>query len=289
MTRTGAQRAASLGLVAVMVLWSSIWVSTERRLARIHRVPASPGSSFAGGDAERGRRLATGVALCSFCHGHDLGGRIVVDDPWLGSLYAPNLTSGRGGLGATRSDEELARAIRWGVDPAGRSLVLMPSEHLGQLTDRDLRDIIAFLRAAPAVSRRTPDRWMGPVTRLALVVGLAPELLAAERSLEAQPGRSGSHPRGAYLAAVGSCRVCHRDDLRGGLHPLATAGEPDPPDISGRGPIRDWSPSEFRMAMRSGRTPDGRHLDPVYMPWPHFAQLRDDEIDALFGYLRGSR
>jgi hypothetical protein len=53
--------------------------------------------------------------------------------------------------------------------------------------------------------------------------------------------------------------------------------------------MANWSQEQFRLAMRSGLTPDGRNLDPRYMPWPQFAELRDDELGALFEYLSGTR
>ena len=38
--------------------------------------------------------------------------------------------------------------------------------------------------------------------------------------------------------------------------------------------------------MRSGMTPDGRLLDAEYMPWPFFASMTDDELRAMWRYLR---
>jgi mono/diheme cytochrome c family protein len=283
-------RRALLGLLLVAAMPVSIWAVTELRLSRVHSLPVNePVEAGSLADLERGRRLVTGVGLCTFCHGHDLAGKVVVDDPWLGRLYAPNLTSGIGGAAALRSDDELARAIRWGVDTSGRSLLLMPSEHLLVMTPEDVAAVTLYLRSVPPVDTEVPDKEMGPLTRLALVLGLSPELFSAERSLAARDRVLTERSEGAYLASVGSCRVCHGDALRGGLHPLALPEEPEPPDISGHGPMANWSQEQFRLAMRSGLTPDGRNLDPRYMPWPQFAELRDDELGALFEYLSGTR
>jgi cytochrome c553 len=277
-----------IGTLLAASMPASIWAVTEIRLARVHSAPDMDAQTDASqADLERGRRLVEGVGLCTFCHGHDLAGKIVVDDPWLGRLYAPNLTRGIGGAAGLRSDAELARAIRWGVGTQGQSLLLMPSEHLQVLNDQDLAAITGYLRSVPAVDASTPERRMGPITRLALVLGLSPELFSAERSLAARVASTPENSNGAYLASVGSCRVCHGDELRGGLHPLALPDEPEPPDISGHGAITEWSEEQFRVAMRSGLTPAGRNLDPQYMPWPQFAELADDELNSLFAYLRG--
>ncbi len=278
--------AVALSLLAAVGVSAGVWWISERRLE--WRWSAEAVQLV--GDAEpaaieRGRRLATGVALCTFCHGSDLGGKALVDDRWIGRLYAPNLTTGGGGVVGVSSDRELEQAIRRGIGRDGRSLLLMPAEHLAALTDGEVGDLIAFLRAAPTVEASTPDRWVGPLTRLVLVAGLSPELLAAERAFEvAQRPREPVDP-GARLIAIGSCRVCHRDDLRGGLHPLALPDEPDPPDITVGGELASWTPEQFRRVMRTGLRPDGRLLDPRFMPWPQFSRLGDAELDAIWRYL----
>ena len=42
----------------------------------------------------RGKYLATTVTVCVDCHGENFAGGIVVDDPALGRIVAPNLTTG---------------------------------------------------------------------------------------------------------------------------------------------------------------------------------------------------
>src|SRR5690606_20087824 len=42
----------------------------------------------------RGKHLVEARFLCTECHGADFGGGVMVDDPALGSLLGPNLTSG---------------------------------------------------------------------------------------------------------------------------------------------------------------------------------------------------
>jgi mono/diheme cytochrome c family protein len=285
---------AAAGL-ALAALSGGVVQLSEARLERSWATPeaqvAVPGDAAA---IERGRHIGEAIAQCTFCHGDDLSGRRLADDPWIGRIWGPNLTSGVGGLPRDYRDEDLVRVIRHGVTRSGRSVRLMPSEHLRAMSDADLGALIAWLRSVPPVDATPPEAQAGPATRLALVAGLAPELLAAERIDHAAPPPPAPPPGataeyGAYLVGIGICRVCHHDGLEGGLHPLALPGEPPPSDLRASGPLAAWSGDEFVTAMRSGTTPEGRRLDARYMPWPRYAQMSDVELRAIWAYLRTLR
>jgi mono/diheme cytochrome c family protein len=96
--------------------------------------------------------------------------------------------------------------------------------------------------------------------------------------------------RGAELAAVGDCAVCHTETGgrpyaggRGVPTPFgvvyATNITPDPDTGIGR-----WSEAAFRRAMRDGIDRSGRHLYPV-LPYPHFTRASDDDIAAMYAFL----
>lgn len=319
-------RCAALGLgVLAAMAGGGVYARSEAVLTRRHAIPPEAGYSAIAVDAallERGRRLVTVVAQCTHCHGPDLAGREIADDPWIGRLHAANLTRGEGGIGRRYRDADWAAALRHGVAPDGRTLLLMPAAGLTRLSDRDLAAIVAYVRQVPTVDRSLPEKRTGWLTRLVVAAGLAPDLLSAEqvsagrgsaesisRSLAAgaergaepaarQVGWPGEAPAsraapevgptaayGEYLVALGGCRVCHRADLAGGLHPLSLPGEPVPPDLTPRGPLGGWTRSDFARAMREGRTPEGRVLDREFMPWPAFAGLDDVELEAIWAYL----
>lgn len=96
--------------------------------------------------------------------------------------------------------------------------------------------------------------------------------------------------RGRYLAALGNCVGCHT--ARGG-EPLAGgrafrtgygtvySSNLTPDREHG---IGDWSGAEFRHAMRHGVSRNGAQ-SPVF-PYASFRHLRDDDLDALFAWLR---
>ena len=97
--------------------------------------------------------------------------------------------------------------------------------------------------------------------------------------------------RGAYLARVGDCMLCHT--ARGGAPfaggraiatPFGTVYSsnltPDAATGLGR-----WSAAHFRRALHQGRSRDGRLLYPVF-PYPHTTRVTDADADLLFDYLR---
>ena len=285
--------AVSIGVSALFVGALLVYIVSEADLRRDFSVSAEhlrlravPNPEL----VERGRHLASAVAQCSTCHGGDLAGVRVIDDFFVGRLYAPNLTRGEGGLGSIYRDTDWVRAIRFGVSREGRSLFLKPSEHLSAMSDMDLAAVIAYLRQVPSVHTNYPSTRIGPLIRIGMSLGLTPNLLSApavdrrrKPSVEMHAERTVEY--GAYLADLGGCHMCHGADMRGGLHPLARPGEPVPPDLRRMGSMRDWTRENFARAMREGRTPEGRRLDPEFMPWTGYAGLTDLEIEALWLYL----
>jgi len=46
-----------------------------------------------------------------------------------------------------------------------------------------------------------------------------------------------------------------------------------------------WSEEEFRQALRNGIRPDGSTINP-FMPWRSARRMTDEEISAVWVYLR---
>ena len=83
----------------------------------------------------RGEHLVTAVAHCGYCHGPQLAGDIVVNNPRTqGVIVAPNLTAGEGGLGRSYTTEDWIRALRHGVATGGRSVLIMPSIFFSEMS-----------------------------------------------------------------------------------------------------------------------------------------------------------
>lgn len=97
--------------------------------------------------------------------------------------------------------------------------------------------------------------------------------------------------RGAYLARVGNCMLCHTE--RGGAayaggRPVETpfgavySSNITPDAETG---IGTWSAAHFRRALHEGRSRDGRLLYPVF-PYTHTTLVTAADADALFDFLR---
>jgi hypothetical protein len=83
--------------------------------------------------------------------------------PW-GISYTTNLTSDRAtGIGMW-SDELFIRTIRTGrKGGSGRRLLPpMPWQMYGQLSDDDLKSILAYLKTIPGISNRVPEAAIAP-------------------------------------------------------------------------------------------------------------------------------
>jgi mono/diheme cytochrome c family protein len=253
---------------------------------------------------ERGRYLVEGVAGCFFCHsdldwkspgappvtGARGAGHVwaLEEMPWLvSSNITPDKETGIGDW----SDDALARAIREGIGRDGRTLFpLMPYGQYRQMSDEDLASIIVYLRASPAVHNPLPKTEIPfPVSRL---IQSAPEPVQGP---VAPPPMSNPVERGAYLVSLANCIDCHTAHDKGALLPgMEYAGgflldEPGKkvaslnitPDATG---ISYYDEALFIEVMRTGHV-KARQLSPV-MPWAAYRLMNDEDLKAVFAYLR---
>lgn len=279
--------AAALAVLALLAV-SFVYFSSRAALRKEFRVAVRPVAIPSGADAlARGRHLAE-TRGCNDCHGADYGGARVIDDGAMGRLHGPNLTRGRGGRVATFSDDDWVRAIRHGVGPDGKGLLIMPSLEYSQLSDDDLGELIAYLRTVPAVDRDRVPTTHGPVTRVLLTA--SPEKMIAANAIDHAHAGPPAVPKGPtvaygkYLSA--GCIGCHGPNLSGGK---IEVGPPDWPLAANLTPHPDgrlakWSEEDFISVLRTAKRPDGSAVNPV-MP-AVFGRMDDIELKALYAYLR---
>ncbi len=277
-------------LVIVLVVGTGVYFESQRKLGRTIDVDVAeielPSASDEAALA-RGEHLAV-IRACSGCHGADFGGETVIDDPMIGPVHAPNLTSGEGSVVADYTTTDWVRAIRHGLSRGGRPLQLMPSEEFTVMDADDLGNLIVYLESVPPVDRESPPSGIGPLGRVMLVVGemrLAADVVDHEAPIEKAPDPSDALAYGEYLAAT--CTGCHGPGLSGGRIPGVP---PDWPPAANLTPDEEtglgtWTEGDFVTALRTGTRPDGTKLDPV-MPYAQFGTMNAGEMRSLWTYLK---
>lgn len=253
------------------------------------------------------RGKLTAEMLCNACHfdsatGALTGKRMPDLPPQFGESFSRNITAHpEKGIGSW-TDAELAYLIRTGVARDGRYLppwmVKMP-----KLSDEDLRDVIAFLRSDdPLVEARdVDDRDSNPSFLTKLLCRVAFKPFPWRDTIEAPPP-SDKVAFGRYLANDRLlCYECHSADFASNnpLHPEQSmgyfGGGNAMPDLGGKivpsanltpdpeTGIGGWTEEQFRRALKEGIRPDNR---PLRYPMVPYRPLRDEEVAAIFAYLR---
>jgi len=255
--------------------------------ARTMRFDVPPHEVAVPSDAEaiaRGRHLSEAVAVCTVCHGDDLGGRLAFEHPLLGRGYTPNLTRGRGGIGASYTSADWERALRHGVDRSGRGLLFMPVDHYRHLSDADLGAIIAYCRSLPPVDNERTALELTLPARTMIDFGVSGPVVRAAQIDHSAPAPTARAEPGAYLVEIGGCTFCHGAGLAGGrgLEP----GAPPGPALTPGSRIVGLGFAAFAAALRTGVAADGHSIDPKFMPWQGYRRMNDDELRSIWAYLQ---
>jgi cytochrome c553 len=275
---------AAFGVVATAVALRLAWVPSARtahyEVPREEVAIPTDAASIA-----RGRHLSDSVAVCTVCHGDSLGGQLAFDHPLLGRGDTPNLTTGRGGIGTEYGVVDWVRALRHGVDRRGRGLMFMPVDHYQHLRDEDLGAMIAYYRSMPPVDNQNAGLQLSWLARWMIDLGLSGEVVRAAKIDHFTAPPKPPSDEGAYLVQIGGCTFCHGAGLNGGqgLEP----GAPRGPDLTRGGGLGGQGYAAFAAVMRTGTALDGHAIDPRFMPWQGYRRMSDDELRAVWEYLRG--
>jgi cytochrome c553 len=199
----------------------------------------------------------------------------------------PDPETGIGNL----TDDQLARAIREGIDRQGRALFpIMPYEHFRDMPDEDLASIIVYLRAQkPIRNSLSASQVPFPVNRLINGVPrpidgpIAPDLSTPEK-------------HGAHLVAMAACADCHSTrGERGRIAGLDFAGGTAmpytdrktvytanlTPAVNG---IPYYTEALFVETIRTGKV-RSRPLDAM-MPTAFYRNMTDQDLKDIFAYLK---
>lgn len=286
-TGIAAACAAIVGLAAAALPWRSI-----------PPISRPDPSAYSAATVAKGQQLAA-LGNCAGCHTEingiiNAGGR-ALETPF-GIVYSTNITPDpETGIGAW-SYPAFERAMREGIHRDGRHLYpAFPYNHFAKTTDADLQALYAYLMAQPAV--RTANRE----TTLAFPFNIRP-LMAGWNALfhkpatfEADPARSGTWNRGAYLVeSLGHCGACHtprnalgaeqdaRSYLAGGM---ADGWEAPALTSLSQAPI-PWTENELFTYLRTGASRfHGVAAGPMAPVVKELAAVTDSDIRAMAVYL----
>lgn len=214
-------------------------------------------------------------------------------------LYAKNITPG--GVGEW-TDGELVRAITTGVSRDGTPLFpLMPYPRYGKMSREDIEAIVAYIRTLPAV----PADPL-PARTLKFPLPLVVRTMPTAASHQPKPDPSDRVAYGRYVTNAAVCGDCHTPideqgtplpgmELAGGLPfspngaGLVRSANLTPDASTG---IGTWTEEQFLDKFRAFRgqpvrTLEGtERLQNTEMPWTYYAGMTDDDLRAVYVFLR---
>ncbi len=262
---------------------------------------------------QRGEYLAKHVAVCFACHSqHDwsryagpisgppgAGGDCLTRAQGApGPICTSNITPDREtGIGDW-TDGEILRAMREGVDREGKTLFpMMPYEEYRKMSDEDAKAIVAYLRSMPAV------RYEAPETDLDFPIRFF--MKGVPKPLDGpvpEPDRSDPVKYGKYLTDISVCMFCHtpvdgthqpiQDKLFAGGHPLlgqwgvvSSANLTSHPTGMGNRTKEEFI-AVFRSFSDPSKAPVVKDGKGTGMPWYDLAGMSDEDLGAIYDYLR---
>lgn len=269
---------------------------------------------------ERGEYLVHHVAGCLDCHsnrdflkysgpivpGTEGGGGFGFDDkiaPGLipGIVYAKNITPDpETGIGSW-TDEEILRAMTQGISKKGDTLFpLMPYLNYNRMAKEDLLSIIAYIKTLKPIKNKVPDRHlMVPISMIYPATMLQPSV-----DNNVRPAETDTVKYGEYLATFADCATCHTpftpqgpdmSKMFGGgltfnLPKNKVTSANITPDSTG---IGAWTEQMFMNKFIAYRDPKSYDYDPgsqnTIMPLSILAHMKDNDLKAIFAYLRTVR
>lgn len=252
-------------------------------LAACHStVKAPPPPTFEGayasdtaGQRIHGERL-TYVLGCRGCHGDNLQGTLFTKDhPEWGPIYASNLTVEI----PEYSDAQLDGIIRHGTHPERKTVWGMPSQIFQNLSNRDFKALVAYLRTLKPAGTKLPNPQFSAADKKDIAAGrYKPAVQMVAEFKRAEPVDLGpKYALGRYVASV-TCAECHGSNLTG--DPATRT-----PDLT---VAAGYTRSRFEKLITQGIPTGDRKLNPMMhdVAFGRFSHLTRHERHALYSYLK---
>ncbi|MGC3943877.1 MAG: cytochrome C [Chryseolinea sp.] len=263
---------------------------------------------------ERGRYLANAVNVCMDCHStrdwSKFSGPVVPGTAGKGGerfdhsvgfpgvFYSRNITP----AGISRyTDGELYRVITSGVTKEGKAMFpVMPYPYYGQMDDEDIYSLIAYLRSLEPIENEVAE------SSADFPVSIILRTIPAKGNPTKRPLLSDTVAYGAYMANASGCIECHTpiNDQNQIMREVAFSGGrvfgmPDGSVIRSANISQDaetgigkWSKSAFIQRFKAYA--DSSYTPPAVaagefntiMPWTMYANMKDEDLGAIYTYLR---
>ncbi|MBO0936621.1 c-type cytochrome [Fibrella sp. HMF5335] len=261
----------------------------------------------------RGRYLANHVAVCVDCHStrdwSKLNGPIVAGTEgkggekfaremgFPGNFYSANITPAS--LGPW-SDGEIYRAITTGVSRDGHALFpVMPYRNFGQADPADIHAIIAYVRSLKPIENKAI-----PAAEPDFPMNFILNTIPAKAQAGHRPDPVNTVEYGRYLITLASCGDCHTpvDDKGQPLPGMTMAGGRTFPLPTGTVRSANLTPTEtgiaaytkeafitrFKAYANADVAPSALGEDGFnsVMPWAMYAGMTEQDLGAIYDYLR---
>ncbi len=259
---------------------------------------------------ERGKYLATSVAVCIDCHstrdwslysgpmvaGTDGKGgeKFAREFGFPGFFYARNITPNK--LNSW-TDGEIFRAVTSGVSRDGSPLFpLMPYEHFGKSDKEDIYSIIAYIRSLPSIENEVP------VSKADFPVNILMHLAPQKPAFVTIPKETDTVQYGSYLVTMASCVICHSKENKGeiikgtefggGREFQFPGGTVRSSNITRQGAgianmTKDQFIARFKLYRDSSyRSPKLQPTDfNTPMPWTMYSGMKESDLAAIYAFL----
>jgi mono/diheme cytochrome c family protein len=264
------------GAVALVIGLGALWIVTLPAA-----VPASALPAYTP-DLDNGKTMFN-IGGCVSCHAAPnkdpekidrtrLGGGLALKSPF-GTFYVPNISpDAKDGIG-NWSEANFVTALWKGTSEHGNNLFpAFPYTSYQHMKLDDVRDLFAYLKTLPPVSRKVGRHDLRFPFNIRRLVGGWKLLFLHGGPFVPDPSKSAQWNRGAYLVnGPGHCAECHspRNALGGIIESERFAGGPSPdgegwvPNITpaglGRSPLGTiaWSEKDIASFLGDGMNPAG--------------------------------
>ena len=261
----------------------------------------------------RGEYLANYVSVCMDCHstrdwsrfsgpptpGTTGKGGDIFDQKFgfPGVYYAKNITP----EGISRySDGELFQTITTGVSKEGKALFpVMPFHYYGQMDIEDIKSIIAYIRTLKPVKNDVPE------SKSDFPMNIIINTIPHKANFSKLPEKTDVVNYGKYLTNAAACIECHTKFEKGSLVAGTEYGGgrdfpfPDGSIVRSANISSDeetgiggWDEETFVSLFRahSDSTTLNTKLNPgdfnTIMPWTMYGKMKEEDLKAIFAYLK---